>query len=83
MRSTSGALVPFSTFATYQPDTAPLSVNHQSQFPANTLTFNLRPARRFPSVAAVNAAMRDIGVPATVHGSFQGTARVFQTSLGE
>ena len=81
-RSSSGALVPFNTFAAYRVDTAPLSVNHQSQFPASTLTFNLRSgASLSDGVVAVNAAMRDIGVPATVHGSFQGTARVFESSL--
>ena len=68
--------MPFNTFATYQPDTAPLSVNHQSQFPATTLTFNLRAgASLSDGVTAVDAAMRDLGVPATVHGSFQGTAQ--------
>ncbi len=82
VRSTSGALVPFSTFATYQPDTAPLSVNHQSQFPATTLTFNLSAgASLSDAVTAIDSAMRDLGVPATVHGSFQGTASVFQSSL--
>jgi multidrug efflux pump len=82
VRSTSGALVPFSTFATYQPDTAPLSVNHQSQFPATTLTFNLSGgASLSDAVTAIDGAMRDLAVPATVHGSFQGTASVFQSSL--
>src|SRR5262249_21990990 len=81
-RSTSGALVPFSAFASYKPDTSPLSVNHQSQFPATTLTFNLRQgASLSDAVTAVDAAMREIGVPASVHGAFQGTARVFQSSL--
>ena len=57
-------------------------MNHQSQFPATTLTFNLTPgASLSDAVAAIDAAMRDLGVPATVHGSFQGTASVFQSSL--
>jgi multidrug efflux pump len=82
VRSTAGSLVPFSTFATYEPDTAPLSVNHQSQFPATTLTFNLSAgASLSDAVTAIDAAMRDLGVPATVHGGFQGTASVFQSSL--
>ncbi len=82
VRSTSGSLVPFSAFASYQPDTAPLSVNHQSQFPATTVTFNLAPgAALSDAVEAVNGAMRDLHVPATVHGSFQGTASAFQSSL--
>ncbi len=82
VRSSSGRLVPFSTFATYQADTAPLSVNHQSQFPATTLTFNLTPgASLSDAVAAIDSAMRDLSVPASVHGSFQGTASVFQSSL--
>ena len=57
-RSSTGALVPFNTFASYQPDTAPLSVNHQSQFPATTLTFNLRQGASLSNgVAVVDAAM--------------------------
>ena len=63
VRSSSGSLVPFSTFATYQADTAPLSVNHQSQFPATTLTFNLTPgASLSDAVAAIDSAMRDLSV---------------------
>ncbi|HEY7055010.1 MAG TPA: efflux RND transporter permease subunit, partial [Vicinamibacterales bacterium] len=82
VRSSSGSLVPFSTFASYQPDTAPLSVNHQSQFPATTLTFNLSQGMSLSdAVGAVEGATRELGMPATVHGSFQGTASVFQSSL--
>jgi multidrug efflux pump subunit AcrB len=60
----------------------PIAVSHQSQFPAVTLSFNLRPGASLgDAVGAVDRAARDIGMPAGVHGAFQGTARVFQQSL--
>jgi multidrug efflux pump len=78
----SGQQVPLSAFTHYGPSTAPLAVNHQAQFPAVTISFNL-PVRVALSeaVAAVEAAERAIGVPATIHGSFQGTAQAYQDSL--
>ena len=80
--SDSGALVPLSAIATFGRSTTPVAVSHQSQFPAVTLSFNLRPrASLGDAVVAVDRAARDIGMPASVHGGFQGTARVFQQSL--
>jgi multidrug efflux pump len=80
--STNGPLVPLSTVSRFGRSASPLSVNHQSQFPAVTLSFNLRPnASLGDAVAAVDRAARDIGMPVSLHGSFQGTARVFQESL--
>lgn len=62
--------------------TTVLAVNHQGQFPAVTLSFNLAPrAALGDAVAAIQKAESDLGVPATVNGSFQGTAQVFQSSL--
>jgi multidrug efflux pump subunit AcrB len=59
-----------------------LAVNHQSQFPAVTLSFNLRPGASLgDAVDAIARAARAIGMPLSLHGSFQGTARVFQQSL--
>ncbi len=78
----SGAQVPLSAFARYAPTNTPLGVNHQGQFVASTISFNL-PEGVSLSIAtrAVDAALARIGVPNTVHGSFQGTARAFQASL--
>src|SRR5262249_10430487 len=60
----------------------PLSVNHQGLFVASTISFNLAPdASLSDAVKAVNDAMNRIGVPATIHGTFAGTARAFQQSL--
>ena len=76
------AQVPLMTFASYGLTNAPLSVNHQGQFAASTLSFNL-PAGVSLSQAtqAITKTMHTIGVPGSVHGSFQGTAQTFQTSL--
>jgi multidrug efflux pump len=77
-----GAQVPLSAFATYAPTNTPLGVNHQGQFVASTISFNL-PLNVSLSQAtrAVEDAMLRLGVPNTVHGSFQGSARAFQASL--
>ena len=56
---------------------ASLAVNHQGQFPAVTLSFNLRRASRWASGQGIQTAEREIGMPASVHGSFQGTAQAF------
>ncbi len=74
--------VPLSAIARYEPTTAPLSVNHQGQFVASTISFNLALGASLGEAAdAINRAMVQLGVPTTVHGSFQGTARAFQASL--
>jgi hydrophobe/amphiphile efflux-1 (HAE1) family protein/NodT family efflux transporter outer membrane factor (OMF) lipoprotein len=80
--SDAGTLVPLSAIATFGRSTTPVAVSHQSQFPAVTLSFNLRSrASLGDAVVAVDRAARDIGMPASIHGGFQGTARVFQQSL--
>ena len=75
--------VPLSTFV--HMDSAPvqpLVVNHQSQFPAVTISYNLKPGASLgQSVTAINQASAALGVPATVQGQFQGTAQAFQSSL--
>jgi multidrug efflux pump len=81
-RSSKGTAVPLSTFARFDASTAPLAVNHQGLFPAVTISFNLAPSVSLGrAVDAIQAAVREAGLPATVHGSLQGTARAFQTSL--
>ena len=60
----------------------PLSVAHQGQFPAATLTFNLQPGIALgQAVDAISQAAREIGMPSSVLGSFQGNAQAFQSSL--
>jgi multidrug efflux pump subunit AcrB len=82
VHSSNGAEVPLTAFAHFAPSNTPLQVNHQGQFPAVTLSFNL--ALGVPLGQATNViekAMRQSGAPASVHGSFQGSAAAFQASL--
>jgi len=80
--SKSGKLVPLSAFAHYGHSNTALSVNHQGIFPAITLSFNLAPGASLgPAVLHIQAAQHELGIPATVHATFQGTAQAFQDSL--
>jgi multidrug efflux pump len=82
VRSANGMQVPMSAFTHFEPKTTPLQVNHQGQFPAITLSFNL--AEGFPignALPEIESAMRRIGLPSTISASFQGTAKAFQSSL--
>ncbi len=82
VHSSNGTEVPLSAFAHYQPSNTSLQVNHQGQWPAVTISFNLAPGVALgQATTIVETAMRDISVPSTVHGSFQGTAAAFQSSL--
>jgi len=77
-----GAQVPLSAFATYGPTNTPLGVNHQGLFVASTISFNLAADVSLSTATrAIENAMLRIGVPDTVRGSFQGSARAFQASL--
>jgi hydrophobe/amphiphile efflux-1 (HAE1) family protein len=79
----SGQLVPLSTLVNIDTShTGSLSVSHQGQFPAVTLSFNLRPNVALgQAVSAIQTAEAQIGKPASVIGSFQGNAQAFQSSL--
>jgi multidrug efflux pump len=81
--STSAAtMVPLSAFSYYTPTNTPLAVNHQGQFVAATITFNLHVGVSLSdAVRVINDTMARIGVPTSIHGTFQGTARTFQASL--
>jgi multidrug efflux pump len=80
--TSSGAQVPLSTFAHYVPTNTALGVNHQSQFVASTISFNLPEGVSLSQATdAINDALAHIGVPDSIRGSFQGTARAFQASL--
>ena len=82
VKSTLGTNVPLSAVTHFEPNRTSLAVNHQGQFPAVTLTFNLAPGIALgQAVTALEQAERDIGMPSSVHASFQGTAQAFQTSL--
>ncbi len=77
-----GAQVPLSAFATIIRTTAPLVITHESQFPAATISFNLADGASLgQAVTAVAQAERDIGLPATISGSYSGDAAEFQKSL--
>jgi hydrophobe/amphiphile efflux-1 (HAE1) family protein len=78
-----GAAVPLSALVDVDAyKVGPLSINHQGQFPAATLTFNLRAGVALgDAVEAINDAVRDIGMPDSVIGTFQGNAQAFQSSL--
>jgi len=74
--------VPLSAFSRYETTNTPLNVQHQSQFAATTISFNLAADVSLSHATdAVRTAMDRIGVPTGVYGSFQGTARAFQASL--
>ena len=80
--SNSGAEVPLSAFTRWEPTNTSLAVNHQGQFVATTVSFNLPPGVSLSAASrAVENALLHIGVPISIHGSFQGTAQAFQASL--
>ena len=83
VKSNTGQAVPLSTFVKWSTvPVQPLSISHQSQFPAVTISFNLAPGAALgEAVDAIDAAVRQMGVPLTVQGTFQGTAQAFQSSL--
>ncbi|MFE1597283.1 efflux RND transporter permease subunit [Methylobacterium sp. ID0610] len=81
---TTGGQVPLAAFAAWSTDPVrPLSISHQGQFPAVTISFNLAPDVALgQATAAIEQASRDLKVPPTLVGAFQGTAQAFQQSLG-
>jgi multidrug efflux pump len=75
-------MIPLSAIASFGPGNTPLSVNHQGQFVASTISFNLPPGRSLSDATrAIDETMVEIGMPPTIHGSFSGTAQAFQQSL--
>ena len=83
VRGSNGSVVPMS--AVVKADSAPvapLAVNHQSQFPAVTISFNLAPGAALgDAVTAIETIRKQLGLPLALQGSFQGTAQAFQSSL--
>src|SRR5947209_4172143 len=84
VKSSNGAVVPLSAFARFAPSFTALQVNHQGIFPSVTLSFNLAPGLALgQATKVIETAMRQIGVPSSVHGGFQGSAAAFQESLSK
>ena len=82
IRPSVGKEVPLSAVTHYAPKIAPLSVNHQGQFPSVTVSFNLAPGVALSdAAAAINQMQLRLGVPSTIKGMFSGTLQAFQQSL--
>jgi HAE1 family hydrophobic/amphiphilic exporter-1 len=82
VRSASGRLIPLNAVATLTPGIGPLTVNHLGQLPAVTISFNTRPGVSLSeAVEEIGKIQREIGLPATLSATFQGTAQAFQASL--
>jgi multidrug efflux pump len=82
MRSAEGATIPLRTFTDVRLESAPLAINHQGQFPVATVSFNLAPdASLGDAVRAIDDVKAEVGLPPSIQGEFQGTARAFQASL--
>ena len=83
VHSPNGQTIPLSAFTKWSTlPVQPLSISHQSQFPAVTISFNLAPGAALgQAVDAIGAAMREMGTPVTLQNSFQGTAQAFRSSL--
>ena len=78
---TGGTMVPLSAVATIKRGTMPQSINHAGQIPAITVSFDLAPGKALSdAVAGVTKATQEIGIPATIQGSFAGTVAAFQSS---
>jgi len=82
LTSNNGSRVPLTTIAHLTNKVEPLTINHQGQFPAVTLSFNVAPGFSLgQAVERIQSIERDLKTPITLQGSFQGTAQAFQTSL--
>jgi multidrug efflux pump len=82
VKSSTGQMVPLSAFSRLKSVTAPLSILHEGQFPAVTLSFNLKPGKSLgEAITALQQAQKEIGLPETIATSFSGSAAEFRTSL--
>src|SRR5205823_12340983 len=82
LKASTGDQVPLSAFARFEPGTSPLSISHQGQFPAGTISFNLAPAVALgQAVDAIREAEAEIGLPPGMRPQFAGPAQAFQESL--
>ena len=82
VRSANGTQVPLSALTHYETKNTSLAVNHQGQFPAVTISFNLDEGVALgDAVTEIEAAVLHLGIPSDIHATFQGTAQAFQSSL--
>jgi len=82
LRSTGGASTPLSALAKISRTTGPLVINRQGQFPMTTISFDVTPGYSLgAAVDAINETNKAIGLPASIQGDFQGTAKAFMASL--
>src|SRR5450756_612379 len=82
VRSSKGMQVPLSAFTHFETKTTALAVNHQGQFPAVTVSFNLAEGVALgDAVKEIQAAVLELGLPSDIRPTFQGTAQAFQSSL--
>src|SRR4051812_28453781 len=82
VKSSTGQQVPLSTFSHFVTSPTPLAINHQGQFPVVTISFNLAPGESLgKATKAIAQAEQEMGMPVSIHPSFQGTAAAFQNSL--
>ncbi len=82
VQSAYGGAVPLSAFSHFQPTNAPLSINHQGQFPCVTISFNIAPGASLgQATEAIENAQKELNMPASVLTAFQGTAASFRASL--
>jgi multidrug efflux pump subunit AcrB len=82
LRSSNGTPIPLAAFTRFVPSNTPLAVNHQSQYPSVTISFNLAPGVALgQATLAIDKAQRSIHFPSTISASFQGTAASFKDSL--
>ncbi len=82
VRSANGPMVPLSAFTHFERTPTSLSVNHQGQFPAVTISFNLGPGYALgDAVTAIEKAKREMGMPESIRGQFMGTAQAYEAAL--
>ena len=82
VRGSNSAQVPLDVMTKFKETTGPLIVGHLGQFPAVTLSFNLAPGASLgDAVKAIESTTKNIGLPGSISGQFQGTAQAFQSSL--
>ncbi len=82
LNSATGSSIPLSTFTTISQGTGPLLISRLGQFPVSTISFNLAPnAALGDAITAINQAKEDLGFPSHIQTSFEGAAKIFQSSL--
>ncbi|WP_263410588.1 multidrug efflux RND transporter permease subunit [Terriglobus tenax] len=82
VKSSNGTQVPLSTFTHFEQIRTPLSINHQSQFPSATISFNVAQGKSIgDAVDSIEKSMKEMNIPLSVNTEFQGTARSFKASL--